>query len=310
MIYLVLGVAIGVLMPNQSAINNRLRHAVSTPWVMAAISFAVGTVCLLLLTWTSVGTVGFDPGQFSAQPWWMWSGGIFGVIGMTTNVLLLPVIGALYSTVLNLTAQVITTLLIDHFGLFGVDRYPADAWRLLGASIVMLAAVLAVVAGRGRVQADWPAPSRAWYLAGLGIGVCFGLQVAVNGRLTLVLGSAIHSAFISFLVGTIVLVTLVVLTRSPLRLRVPAGETHNPWWMWLGGVLGALYVTGVAFLSPLIGSAVTVVVVQVGLIAGSLLVDQFGWLSAPKRAVRPLQVIGLLLMITGVVVMNAPKILG
>ena len=308
MIYMVLGMAIGVLMPSQSAINNRLRNAVATPWVMAAISFLVGTVCLLFLTWTTVGGIGFDPSHFANQPGWIWSGGVFGVIGMTTNVLLLPVIGALYSTVLNLTAQVITTMIIDHFGLFGVDTYPADGWRVTGAVIVMLAAVMAVVGGRRRPQLTRQPTSKAWYLAGLGIGVCFGLQVAINGQLTLVLDSAIHSAFVSFLVGTLVLIALVVMTRSSLRLRVPAGETHNPWWMWLGGVLGALYVTGVAFLSPLIGSAVTVVVVQVGLIAGSLLVDQFGLLSAPKRAVRPLQVIGLLLMISGVLVMNAPKI--
>lgn len=308
MIYMVLGVAIGVLMPSQSAINNRLRNAVSTPWVMAVISFLVGTVCLVFLTWATVGTVGFDLGNFITQPWWIWSGGVFGVIGMTTNVLLLPVIGALYSTMLNLTAQVITTMIIDHFGLFGVDRYPADGWRVTGAVLVMLAAALAVVGGRRRPQLNAQPTSKAWYLAGLGIGVCFGLQVAINGQLTLVLDSAVHSAFISFLVGTLVLIAVVVLTRPSLRLRVPEGATHNPWWMWLGGVLGALYVTGVAFLSPLIGSAVTVVVVQVGLISGSLLVDQFGLLSAPKRAVRPLQVIGLLLMIGGVFVMNAPKI--
>lgn len=308
MIYMLLGVAIGVLMPSQSAINNRLREAVSSPWVMAAISFLVGTGCLLLLTWATVGTLGFDPNTFATQPWWIWSGGVFGVVGMTTTVLLLPVIGALYSTALNLTAQVITTLIIDHFGLFGVDKYPADAWRVIGAIMVMCAAMLAVAAGRGTPQLNRPAAAPGWYLAGLGVGVCFGFQVAINGQLTVVLDSAIHSAFISFLVGALVLVAMVLLTRSSLRLRVPEGERQNPWWMWLGGVLGAIYVTGVAFLSPLIGPAVTVVVIQIGLIAGALMVDQFGLLSAPKRSVRPRQVIGLILMMTGVLVMNAPRI--
>src|SRR5699024_3448207 len=159
-------------------------------WVMAVISFLVGTVCLVFLTWATVGTLGFDPGNFATQPWWIWSGGIFGVIGMTTNVLLLPVIGALYSTMLNLTAQVITTMMIDHFGRFGVDRCPADGWRITGALIVMLAAVLAVVGGRRRPQVNRQPTSKAWYLAGLGIGVCFGLQVAINGQLTVVLDSA------------------------------------------------------------------------------------------------------------------------
>ena len=135
------------------------------------ISFLVGTVCLALLTWATVGTVGFDLGNVVTQPWWIWSGGVFGVIGMTTNVLLLPVIGALYSTMLNLTAQVITTMIIDHLGLLGVDHYPADGWRITGAVLVMVAAALAVIGGRRRPQLNAQPTSKTWYLAGLGMGL-------------------------------------------------------------------------------------------------------------------------------------------
>lgn len=303
-----LGMAIGVLMPGQSAINNRLRAAVASPWVMATISFLVGTVCLALLTWATVGTITFDATILVTQPWWLWIGGLVGVVGMTTTVLLLPIIGALYSTALNLTAQVITTLVIDHFGLFGVEIYTANPWRLTGALIVLAAALLAVVAGRAKPQLQHIPPSPIWYLVGLGVGICFGIQVAVNGQLTGVLGSAIHAGFISFTVGALALLALLVITRPSLRITVPAGEQKNPWWMWLGGVLGALYVTGVAFLSPLIGSAATVIVTQTGIIAGSLFVDHFGLLSAPRKPVQPLQVIGLVFMIAGVVVMNAPEL--
>lgn len=308
MIYVLLGVAIGVLLPNQSAVNSRLRASVSTPWVMSIISFLVGTLCLLILTWATAGTVTFDGEIFRSQPAWLWAGGLFGVIGMTTTVLLLPVLGALYSTALNLTAQVMTTMVIDHFGLFGVDVYPATGWRIGGGAVVVAAALLAVIAGRANPQLHQPSPAPGWYVAGLAIGVCFGFQVAINGQLTRVLGSALHSAFISFLVGTIILAVLVLVTRSALRIRVPAGHQKNPWWMWTGGVLGALYVTGVAFLSPIIGAAVTVIVIQVGLIAGSLAVDHFGMLSAPKIPVRPLQVVGLVFMVGGVLVMNAPEV--
>lgn len=305
-----LGMAIGVLMPGQSAINNRLRAAVASPWVMATISFLVGTVCLALLTWATVGTITFDATILVTQPWWLWIGGLVGVVGMTTTVLLLPIIGALYSTALNLTAQVITTLVIDHFGAFGVDVYTVNPWRLTGALIVLAAALLAVVAGRAKPQLHHTPPSPIWYLVGLGVGICFGIQVAVNGQLTGVLGSAIHAGFISFTVGALALLALLVITRPSLRITVPAGEQKNPWWMWLGGVLGALYVTGVAFLSPLIGSAATVIVTQTGIIAGSLFVDHFGLLSAPRKPVQPLQVIGLVFMIAGVVVMNAPELFG
>lgn len=310
MLYGLLGVAIGLLMPNQSAVNNRLRSSVASPWVMATISFLVGTSCLALLTWATVGTVTFDGALVVTQPWWLWIGGLVGVVGMTTTVLLLPVIGALYSTALNLTAQVITTMVIDHFGIFGVEIYPASPWRLVGALIVLAAALLAVAAGRSRLRLNQPSPSPLWYLVGLGVGVCFGIQVAVNGQLTGVLDSAIHTGFISFLVGTAALLVLLVITRPSLRISVPQSDTKNPWWMWTGGVLGALYVTGVAFLSPLIGAATTVIVTQVGIIAGALAVDHFGLLSAPRKPVQPLQVIGLVIMIAGVIIMNTPEFVG
>lgn len=308
MLFGLLGMSIGVFMPGQTAINNRLRAAVASPWVMATISFLVGTICLALLTWATVGTVTFNSAHIVTQPWWLWIGGLVGVIAMTTTVLLLPIIGALYSTALNLTAQVITTMAIDHFGLFGVTVYEATPWRLIGALIVLTGALLAVVAGRARPQLNHASPSPIWYLVGLGVGVCFGIQVAVNGQLTGVLGSAIHAGLISFVVGTIALLVLLGLTRPSLRITVPAGETKNPWWMWLGGILGALYVTGVAFLSPLIGSAVTVIVTQTGIIAGSLAVDHLGLLSAPRKPVQPLQVVGLVVMIAGVIILNAPEL--
>lgn len=308
MLFGLLGMAIGVIMPAQSAINNRLRSAVASPWVMATISFLVGSLCLALLTWATAGTITFDAAHFVTQPWWLWIGGLVGVAAMTTTVLLLPIIGALYSTALNLTAQVITTLVIDHFGLFGVEVYQVSPWRLIGALVVLLAALMAVVAGRRRPQVNQRSPSPVWYLVGLGVGICFGIQVAVNGQLTGVLGSAIHAGFISFVVGTLALLILLAVTRPSLRITVPAGAQRNPWWMWLGGLLGALYVTGVAFLSPEIGSAATVIVTQTGIIAGSLAVDHFGLLSAPRKPVQPLQVIGLVIMIGGVMIMNAPEL--
>src|SRR5699024_631196 len=101
---------------------------------------------------------------------------------------------------------------------------------------------------------------------------------------------------------------LLAVTRPSLRLRVPAGEHRNPWWMWLGGLLGAMYVIGVAFLSPLIGSAATVIAIQTGILAGSLAVDHFGLLSEPKKPVQPLQVVGLVFMVAGVVITHAPDL--
>src|SRR5690625_493382 len=119
--------AVGVLMPSQSAINNRLRSAVTSSCIIAFIAFLVVTLCLAILTWVTVCTIGFDSNHFATQPGWLFIGGLVGVVAMTTTVLLLPIIGALYSTALNLTAPVITTMNVAQFGRFGVEIYAASA---------------------------------------------------------------------------------------------------------------------------------------------------------------------------------------
>lgn len=54
------------------------------------------------------------------------------------------------------------------------------------------------------------------------------------------------------------------------------------------------------YLAPTIGTGLAVVIVLLGLMAGSLAIDQFGWLGAKRNPVTALQLIGLLVMILGV----------
>lgn len=52
--------------------------------------------------------------------------------------------------------------------------------------------------------------------------------------------------------------------------------------MWIGGILGALYVFTAAFLSARIGTGLSVVILLSGSILGSFFIDQFGWFHAAK----------------------------
>jgi transporter family-2 protein len=70
--------------------------------------------------------------------------------------------------------------------------------------------------------------------------------------------------------------------------------------MWIGGVIGALFVFGNAYLVPIIGTGLAVVIILVGQMTGSLLVDQFGLLESNKNPVTPIQIVGILIMIAGV----------
>lgn len=57
----------------------------------------------------------------------------------------------------------------------------------------------------------------------------------------------------------------------------------KPWWMWVGGLLGATLVMCNAYLSAHIGTGMTVMLVLLGQVGGGLLVDRFGLLGVPRK---------------------------
>ncbi len=54
-----------------------------------------------------------------------------------------------------------------------------------------------------------------------------------------------------------------------------------PWWVWVGGLLGAFYVAASIILTPRLGAANTVTLIIAGQVLASMVLDQFGLLSLP-----------------------------
>jgi transporter family-2 protein len=80
------------------------------------------------------------------------------------------------------------------------------------------------------------------------IGAAIALQALINTRLQTYLGSATHTAIVSFVVGTIGLLVAAIVHRPTLPpLAIVKGA---PWWAWTGGLLGATYILIVVQLVP------------------------------------------------------------
>ncbi len=300
MLAVLFGVFTGSLMPLQTSVNNRLRLSVGTPLLASFLSFLIGTGALILATWLSSGQPYPSLGQANGQPWWMFTGGALGVVVLTGNILLFPRVGSVQTVILPITGQIITGLLIDTFGLFGVAQIPLGWLRMIGALLVLAGAVAAV----GVLRRGLPGPAQKtpgiwlWRALGLLMGACAASQISVNGGLGVVLGSAVEAALVSFSVGTLTLLLLLVLTRTPWRGVALVGQ-RNPWWMWIGGILGATIVFATAALGPILGTGMTVVVMLLGMMAGSLFIDTFGLLGAVRRRVDWTQVLGLVVIVAG-----------
>ncbi len=134
------------------------------------------------------------------------------------------------------------------------------------------------------------------------IGAILPLQGLVNARLGTQIGGPVAAAFVSFVVGTLALGAYLLASRNGLRL---APDARLPVWIWMGGLIGALYVAAFTLLIPRLGAASIICLTIFGQVTASLLLDHFGILQT-QRPVDMTRLGGALLVLVGVLLVVAP----
>jgi transporter family-2 protein len=137
----------------------------------------------------------------------------------------------------------------------------------------------------------------AWIL-GIVAGLGLTAQVGMNAQLRKVFDSAYIAALISFLVGTLALVALLVATRTPMPGREAIGSV--PLWAWFGGMLGAVYVASSTVVATQLGATTLLALALLGQLAGALVVDHYGWLGLPVNPLTGTRIAGVALLGIGV----------
>jgi transporter family-2 protein len=132
-----LALVAGMAAPTQFAINSQLRQVVGGPVLAAALSFLIGTVVLVAAAAVIRRSVP-DLGPITSAPWWMYLGGFLGAFYVVASIILTPRLGAATTIGLFLAGQVVASIGIDHFGLFGVPVQPASLPRILGALLIVV----------------------------------------------------------------------------------------------------------------------------------------------------------------------------
>jgi transporter family-2 protein len=73
----------------------------------------------------------------TSMPWWAPIGGLVGAVAVYAGLVLVQQVGAGPYTGLTITAALITSLVIDHFGLFNMQVHVINAWRVGGAMLMV-----------------------------------------------------------------------------------------------------------------------------------------------------------------------------
>lgn len=140
---LLLGLAFiaGAMMPIQAGTNNKMSIVTDSPLLAALMSFVVGTIALFICVIAS-GTPVASFVEIKNAPAIAWIGGLLGAFFVTSAVILVPRLGVAMTFSAMIAGQMLLTLIIDHFGLLGVEVRPVNWARIAGIVLITLGVIL------------------------------------------------------------------------------------------------------------------------------------------------------------------------
>ncbi|REH85801.1 DMT family transporter [Staphylococcus felis] len=299
-----LGLCAGFAVPIQTAINSKLSLYTRSPFYAATISFGTGTIGLLLIN------IVFNPQLFnvifSSQIQYTWFlGGMMGVIFLSGNLLLLPRIGASLTVVTTVSGQIAMSVVIDTLGLFNVSYQPFSTLKGIGLLLLLLGVVLMNLNRQSLLDKQRSSRTTFWLCIGVILGCAPPIQTAINTQLSQSIHSPLFASFISFLVGTLVLIIITSIIHRKFRIYV-YHDIHGSirWWHFIGGMLGVIFVTANIILTPHLGVAYTIIIVMIGQIIMGLIIDHFGLLGLPSIKISHQRLLGFALIIIAIIMIQ------
>ena len=135
------------------------------------------------------------------------------------------------------------------------------------------------------------------------VGGLMPVQAILNTRLGRQIGGPLMGSLMSFTVGLICLLVLNLATNPSSVIHLKVAST-GPWYIWLGGFIGAIFVGYITWVNQQQGIALTFALAVSGQMFLSLLIDHFGLFGAGVRTITLEKIIGVSLIICGIVLIK------
>lgn len=130
-------------------------------------------------------------------------------------------------------------------------------------------------------------------------GAAITVQAGLNSQVARTLGHPLWATLVSLTVSVLTILPMLALFRVGVPTIASIGAT--PWWIWIGGALGAFFITAALISAPQLGAVTFIAAVVMGQLLVSLFLDQFAIAGFPGRPISLFRIIGVCLVIAGVV---------
>ncbi|TLU71919.1 DMT family transporter [Lichenicoccus roseus] len=115
--------------------NGALRKSLTNPWLASTVSFLPILALLIVLFLCMPRPLPTVEGVTTMR-WWAPLGGLVGSFAVITGLLFVDKIGAGPFAGLTITANILMSLAVDHFGMFGIQQHSLNMWRVLGGALM------------------------------------------------------------------------------------------------------------------------------------------------------------------------------
>jgi bacterial/archaeal transporter family-2 protein len=127
----------GVGSPVQAGASAQLNKGLASPVWAALFVYVSGLIGVMIMQLVVRAPFPLAQMRGGEIPWWAWSGGLLS-IGLTlTGLTLAQKLGSGLYTGLTLTASLLTSIALDHFGLVGFKPHPVTPLRGIGAGLLV-----------------------------------------------------------------------------------------------------------------------------------------------------------------------------
>ena len=288
----------GLLIAGQSKINGELSFKMGDSLEAAFVSFSTGLLFITLISLTQPKLRLAFKEIFKAvkegqmRPWTLIAGAL-GASFVAMQTYVVPIAGVALFTVASLAGQTAISLWVDQLGLSGGVKSVITKRRVIAALITVFAVLVSTW--------DRLSMSNFSVLAiGLALfaGTWVGFQRALNGKINSFSKRAFATAQLNFITGTSFLFSLLLL-RSIFTDHSISNFTTAPWWMFLGGSIGVLYIALSSQVVQHLGVLEFTLFSVGGMLIGSLLIDLI--FPTPGTVISPYLLIGIALTYLGVI---------
>lgn len=140
LILLFVALIAGVIMAVQGSLNSALSKVIGLLEATFIVHITGTLIVVIALFILKLGRGNLA--NLADAPWYTWLGGILGILIVYGVMFSIPKLGVSVATTAIIAGQVFTACLIDHFGMFGLDKAPFTWWKLLGIALLASGAKL------------------------------------------------------------------------------------------------------------------------------------------------------------------------